>query len=54
MVQMFFNKDAIFQEDNPHTHTARNVQSWFQEHEDALHLPYQHNCWTYQTTVVTF
>jgi hypothetical protein len=37
MVQMLFpNKVAIFQ-----VSTARTVQSWFEEHEDALqHLPW--------------
>jgi len=41
MVQMFPNNDAIFQDDKSHTHTARHVQSWFEEHEDALqHLPW--------------
>jgi len=45
MVQMLFpNKDAICQ-DNTHTNThiysATSVQSWFDEHEDALqHLPW--------------
>jgi hypothetical protein len=32
----FFNMKT-----RPHTHTARSVQFWFQEHEDALqHLPW--------------
>ena len=37
MVQMLFpNKEAIFQGS-----TTRSVQSWFDEHEDALHyLPW--------------
>jgi hypothetical protein len=37
MVQMLFpNKEAIFQ-----GFTARSVQSWFDEHEDALqYLPW--------------
>jgi len=35
MVQLFPN-DAIFREDDSPIHTARSVQSWFQEHEDAL------------------
>jgi hypothetical protein len=41
MVQILFpNREAIFQ-----ASTARNVQSWFEEHEDALqHLP-----WTEQS-----
>ena len=37
MVQVLFPiSDAIFQEDNSPIHTARNIQSWFEEHEDAL------------------
>jgi len=31
----------FFKDDNLSIHTARNVQSWFEEHEDALqHLPW--------------
>jgi hypothetical protein len=37
LVQMFPNNDAVFQGDNSPIHTARNVQSWFGEHENALH-----------------
>ena len=41
MVQMFPNNDAVFQDDSLPIHTARCVQSWFEEHEDALqHLPW--------------
>ena len=41
MVQMLFNDDAIFQEDDSPMRTARSVQSWCEEHEDALqHLPW--------------
>ena len=42
MVQMLFpDIDAVFQ-DNSSIHTARSVQSWFEEHEDALqYLPWQ-------------
>ena len=42
VVQMLFhNNDAIFQDDISPIHTARNVQSRFEEHEDALqHLPW--------------
>jgi len=37
MVQMLLcNIDAIFQEDNLLTHTARNVQPWSEEHKYAL------------------
>jgi len=44
MVQLLFpNNDAIFQDDLP-IHTARSVQSWFEEHEDAL----QHLLWLAQ------
>jgi hypothetical protein len=36
LVQLLFpNNDAIFQDSLP-IHTARIVQSWFQEHKDAL------------------
>jgi hypothetical protein len=43
VVQMMFPKnDTIFQNENSPIHTARSVQSWFDEHEDALqHLPWQ-------------
>jgi len=35
------NNDAIFHDYNWPTHTARSVQSWSEEHEDALqHLPW--------------
>jgi hypothetical protein len=42
MVQMLFpNNDAIFQDDNSSILTARSVESWFEENEDALqHLPW--------------
>jgi len=41
VVQMLFpNNDAIFQDDSSPIHTARSVQPWFEEHEDALHLPW--------------
>jgi hypothetical protein len=42
MVQMLFpNNNATLQEDNSPIHTARSVQSWFEEHEDALqHFPW--------------
>jgi hypothetical protein len=40
VVQMFPNNDAVFQGDDSAIHTARNVHSWFEEHENALqHLP---------------
>ena len=37
LVQTFPNNDAIFQGDNSPIHTARSVQSWIGEHENALH-----------------
>ena len=47
MVQTFPNHE-IFQDDNSPIHTARNVQSCFEEHEDALkRFPSQHNRQTY-------
>jgi hypothetical protein len=43
MIQMFPN-NALFQDDNSPIHSARNVQSWFREHEDALkRFSGQHN-----------
>ena len=37
MAQMLLcNNDAIFQEDNLLTHTARSVQSWSEEHKYAI------------------
>jgi hypothetical protein len=33
---LFANNDAVFQDDILPIHTARSVQSWFDEHEDAL------------------
>ena len=44
VVQVFPNSDAIFQDDLP-IHTARSVQSWFEQHEDAL----QHLRWLAQS-----
>jgi hypothetical protein len=50
-VQMLFpNNDAIFQDYNSphmhtHTHTARSIQSWSEEHEDALQHPSQPKQW---------
>jgi len=39
VVQMLFpNNDAIFQDDNLHIHSQK-CSVWFEEHEDALHLP---------------
>jgi len=40
--QLLFPKnDAVFQDYKWPIHTARSVQSWFEEHEDALHhLPW--------------
>ena len=46
VVQIQFpNNDAIFQDDNLPICTARSVQSWFEEHEDAL----QHLSWPAQS-----
>jgi hypothetical protein len=37
---MFPNNDAVYQDDSPLVHSARNVQSCFGQHKDALqHLP---------------
>jgi hypothetical protein len=42
MIQILFpNNDAVFQDDSFPIHTARTVQSWFEEHEGELqHLPW--------------
>ena len=46
MVQILFpNNDAIFQNDDSPIHTGRSVQSWFEEHADAL----QHLLWLAQS-----
>jgi len=42
---LFPNSDAVFQDDNAPIHTASSVQSWFEEHEDAL----QHLLWLAQS-----
>jgi len=40
VVQMLFpNNDAIFQDDSSHIHSQR-CSVWFEQHEDALHLPW--------------
>jgi hypothetical protein len=40
VVQILFpNNDAIFQDDSSHTHNQK-CSVWFEEHEDALHLPW--------------
>ena len=42
VVQVLFpNNDAVFQNNDSPIHTARSVQSWFEEHKDAL----QHLLW---------
>jgi len=46
MVQVLFpNNDAVFQDDDLPIHTARSVQSWFEENEDT----YQHLLWLAQS-----
>ena len=42
---LFLNYDAILQDDNSPTHAPKSVQSWFEEHEDAL----QHSPWPAQS-----
>ena len=50
VVQVLFpNNDATFQDASP-IHTARSVQSWFEEHEDAL----QHLLWLAQLPTLNF
>ena len=37
MLQVLFpDNDAVFQDNDLPMHTARSVQSWFEEYEDAL------------------
>jgi len=51
MVQKLFpNNNVIFQDDNSPIHTAGSVQSWSEEHEDAL----QHLTWPTQLPYLTF
>jgi len=51
MVQLLLtNNDAIFQDDSLPIHTARSVQSWFEEHEDVL----QHLLWLAQLPTLNF
>jgi hypothetical protein len=41
VVQMFPNNDTVFQGDSSPILSARNVHSWCEQHEDALHhLPW--------------
>jgi hypothetical protein len=46
-VQVSPNNDAIFQDDSL-IHTDRSVQSWFEEHKDAL----QHLLWLAQSPIL--
>ena len=49
MIQVLFpNDDAIFQVNDSPIHAARNVQSWFEEHEDVL----QHLLWLAQSSTL--
>jgi len=36
---LYPTNDVIFQDSDSPKHTARSVQSWFKEHEDALETP---------------
>jgi len=47
---LFPNNDALFQDDDLPMHTARSVQSWFEEHEDAL----EHLLWLAQLPDLNF
>jgi hypothetical protein len=48
MIQTLFpNISAIFQDYNTTMHTTRTVGSWFEEHEDQLHLS-----WTTQSPLL--
>jgi hypothetical protein len=38
---LFPNNNTVIQDDSSPIHTARTVQSWFEEHEDEVqHLPW--------------
>jgi len=50
MAQLLFPNDTVFQDDDSPIHTARSVQSWFEEHEDAL----QHLLWLAQLPTLNF
>jgi hypothetical protein len=50
VVQLLKNSDVIFQEGDSPIHTARRVQSWFEEHEDVL----QHFLWLAQLPTLHF
>jgi hypothetical protein len=45
MQMLFPNNDAVLQDDNAPIHTARTVQSWFEDHEGDL----QHLFWPAQS-----
>jgi hypothetical protein len=44
VIMLFSNNNTIFQDDSSFVHIARSVQSWFEEHEDAV----QHLTWSAQ------
>jgi hypothetical protein len=59
MQTLFPNNGAVYQDDNAPIHTARTVQSWFEEHEGELqHLPWPAQSpdlnITERTTLVSF
>ena len=47
---LFPDNDTVFQDDDLPIHTARSVQSWFEEHEDVL----QHLLWLAQLPGLNF
>jgi len=50
----FPNNETIFEDNNMPIHTARSVQSWFEEDEDSLKHLWLAQLKYHQTSVVSF